>query len=136
MLSTAPQAAAQQNCLHVTSLTIDFLAWLGHPRTQRPTKPLHVQPVMLSTNLAELTSLLHSDGVKAHSQLFDANQDSMKTLTHFLKRYSKGLAADTPLRAQRHKLEFVLPCALLSPEPARSICGSEQAWSWSGPSSP
>ena len=69
-----------------------------------------LQPAMLSANLADLNMLLRSEGVKAHSHLFDTNAESLKTLLHFLKKYAKGLSADTPLRAQRHKLEFVLPC--------------------------
>ena len=85
---------------------------------------------MLSDNLAELTTLLRSEGVQAHSHLFDANEQSLKTLTHFLKRYSKGLATDAPLRAQRHKLEFVLPCASIAS--FLSVCavvGTFGAWS-------
>jgi hypothetical protein len=56
---------------------------------------------------------MYDDRIKASKQLFETNMESIKCLVHFLKKYSEGLKKDQPLKAQRHKLEFVLPCVFL-----------------------
>jgi hypothetical protein len=69
-----------------------------------------VQVSALSANLNDLSVLVHDERVMAHSKLFETNTESMKALVHFLKMYSKSLTKDAPLKAQRHKLEFIVPC--------------------------
>jgi hypothetical protein len=70
-----------------------------------------LQPARLTENLSELGSMLRDAKVAQHTKLLDKNMVSLKELAYFLKKYAEGLKSEAPLKAQRHALEFVLPCA-------------------------
>lgn len=74
-----------------------------------------LQVAPLSQNLAALADLLRDSRVSQNKKLAEANQTSLKQLTFFLQKYSAGLSKEEPLKAQRHALQFILPCAPLAP---------------------
>jgi hypothetical protein len=61
--------------------------------------------------------MLRDDRVSKHEELFEKNMSNFKKLDHFLKRYAQSMSTEAPLKAQRHALEFILPCA--PPQPPK-----------------
>jgi hypothetical protein len=70
-----------------------------------------LQPVPLSENLGQLASLLKHESVAQHEEFSKKNVASLTQLVNFLRAYCTSLHKEQPLKAQRHALEFVLPCA-------------------------